>query len=367
MDNKVRYVEMTPEEKRKIDRKKTINYYFKVILGSIIYAFGVSWILLLCGFYSGGATGISQLIVGLFGKYGNNEDVANFLSNNLGTFVMLINVPLLVFSWKGLSKRFALLTLVSIITQTIFLNLISAFTISPFVYLINNSKEMLEAINNGTAGVGGGIFDTIKSGSFRFFKGINEVVPEVAEFGNSMLPGTRLMLAIFGGIVTGYGAALCLKYGGSTGGMDIIANYLQVKRKVSFTKISALVDGVIIALSGIFSVENVLYTLIRLIAYTKTIDLTYNAYKINRIEIITSKEKENEMRDTLLANIHHGMTIYTCIGGFTGLEKTSIVIYASRFEIPKYTEIVRSVDKDAFITVAKVDIKRGNYIQSTIA
>lgn len=359
------YIDLSPEELKKAKRKKVISYYLGSILGSVIYSIGVAWILQLCGFFSGGATGLAQLVAGIFGKYGTNAKLNNFLANNLGTIVMIINIPLLVFSWKGLSKKFALLTTTSIITQTIVLNLLSSFTVTPFVYFLKAGQEVIDAINNGGNVVGPGLFDAFKEHGFQFFKAASEVNPLVAEFTNSMLPGTRFLLAVIGGIVTGYGAAICLKCGGSTGGVDIISNYFQVKKKISFTKISALIDGTIIALSAIISVENVLFTLIRLLAYIKTVDATYNSYKISRIEIIT--DKVEEMRTTLLANIHHGMTIYQCIGGYTNQPRTSIVIYASRFEIPLYTKIIHEVDKNAFITVSKVDMKNGNYIQSTIA
>lgn len=57
-------------------------------------------------------------------------------------------------------------------------------------------------------------------------------------FRANMQPGTRLLLAIIGGLITGYGAALCLKGGGSTGGMDIISNYLVMKKEFHLLNIS---------------------------------------------------------------------------------------------------------------------------------
>ena len=69
-----------------------------------------------------------------------------------------------------------------------------------------------------------------------------------------MSTGTRLLLAVIGGFVCGLGAALCLKAGGSTGGMDIVANFLQVKKQLPFTKIQSTVDTIIILSSIILSV-----------------------------------------------------------------------------------------------------------------
>ena len=146
--------------------------------------------------------------------------------------------------------------------------------------------------------------------------------------------------------------------------MDIIANYLQVKKQVSFTKVQTTVDTVIICSSAIISVENVLFTLIRLIFYMRAIDSIYKIYKTNRIEIITTKGEE--MRVALLKYLGHGVTLYKCIGGYTMEEKDTVVIYASNFETPLYVHAAKEVDPNAFITVAKTKVVRSKYVQKTI-
>ncbi len=366
----IHYEELTIEEKKSVKRTKEIKAYSLVILGTIIYSLGVVWILRLGGFFSGGVTGASQLIVGLVETFCTNESVVEFISNNLGTLVMLINIPLLCFGWRGVSKRFALLTLVSIVVQALVMNILSRYTISPFVLLIKDNSVIGHIPLDAPDLVVGllkneaeGLIDVFTSSRFTLIKNETTIVAQEI-FIQGMSTGTRLLLAVIGGLICGIGAAMCLKSGGSTGGMDIIANYLQVKKQIPFTKYQSMVDATIIILSAIISVENVMFTIVRLIFYMRTIDTVYKIYKTDRIEIITTKGEE--VREALLKYLKHGLTIYPCIGGYTKGTKDSIVVYASNFETPLYIEAVREIDEHAFISVTKTKVLKGNFVQKTI-
>ena len=379
LKNEIHFKELSQAEKDKLQLKKKIKAYIGVILGTIIYSVGVVWILRLGGFFSGGATGASQLIVGLFEKFNPGADVTKFMSNNLGTFILLINIPLFLLGWRGVSKHFVILTAVSIILQTVLMNLLSMYTISPFVLLVQDGaiQGLVNGATENTLEIYGvtkevlnflkvdstDLIDVIRSGNFNIYK--SDLAYEAQNFFSAhMSTGTRLLLAVIGGFVCGLGAAICLKAGGSTGGMDIVANYLQVKKQLPFTKIQSTVDTIIILSSVIISVENVLFTLVRLVVYMTTIDRVYKTYKTNRIEIVTSKPEE--LRVALLTYLGHGLTIYQCVGGFTNNQKATIVVYASSFETPLYVEAVKEVDEKAFISVTKTLEIKGNYVQKTI-
>ena len=379
LKNEIHFKELSQVEQEKVQLKKKIKAYIGVILGTIIYSLGVVWILRLGGFFSGGATGASQLIVSLFEKFNPTGDITKFMSNNLGTFILLINIPLFLLGWRGVSKHFVILTAVSIILQTVIMNLLSMYTISPFVLVIQDgaiqglvngytentletygvTKEILEFLRVDSSD----LIEIIRSGRFNILQ-TDTAYQAQAFFKENMSTGTRLLLAVIGGFVCGLGAAICLKSGGSTGGMDIVANYLQVKKQLPFTKIQSTVDTVIILSSIIISIENVLFTLVRLVVYMTTIDRVYKTYKTNRIEIITSKGEE--VKVALLTYLGHGVTIYQCIGGYTNTQKTTIVVYASSYETPLYVEAVKEIDEKAFISVTKTLMIKGNYVQKSI-
>jgi uncharacterized membrane-anchored protein YitT (DUF2179 family) len=372
LQKEIHFIELSEEEQQKIQRRKTIKSYLLVMLGTLIYSVGVVWILRIGGFFSGGATGASQLIVGLFEKFSKNKDIITTISNNLGTFILLINIPLFVIGWRGLSKKFVLLTAVSIVLQTVIMNLLSKYTISPLCLLINDasvagnvlrSGSYSEVVRNLLNNDAAGLIDIFRKSGFTIIKNADTDLAQEL-FKTYMSTGTRLLLAIIGGIVCGSGAALCLKAGGSTGGMDIIANYLQVRKQVSFTKVQTTVDTVIICSSAIISVENVLFTIIRLLFYMRAIDTIYKIYKTNRIEIITTKGEE--MRVALLKYLGHGVTLYKCVGGYTMEGKDSIVVYAYNFETPLYVHASKEVVPNAFVTVTKTKVVRSKYVQKTI-
>lgn len=347
MPKKDRYVlqSMTVGKNENKFRKSIIL----VTIGTILYSFGVVWILQLCGFFSGGVTGTSQLIVGLIEKFGGSTSIRGYI----GVFVFLINVPLLLIGWKGISKHFAILTIISIVLQSITMTLLSNLTISPFALLLNEDGNF----------VGMGIVDVIQNGNFNIFLN-NETLALEQHFISNIHPGTKLLLAIIGGLLTGYGAALCLKGGGSTGGMDIITNYLVMKKRINFTACQFIVDMTIIVASSLISIENVLYTVVRLIIYMLVIQLIYQTYHTTRIEIIT--ENAEKIKEELLKHFNHSMTIYDAIGGYTSKPKKVIEVYISHFETIEYISLINSIDPKAFIITTKVQAITGNYVQRSV-
>ncbi len=332
----------------KLIRKKKIKSYILIVLGSIIYSIGVVWILQIGQFFSSGVTGTSQIIVRLPTLWGGKS-----LENYLGLLMGLINTPLIIWSWRGVSKRYAVLTVISIAIQTIFTTLLTNFTISPFATLLDGS--------------GLGLVEAIKEGKLNIFNRSEEMLQLVENFKADMATdtGTKVILAIIGGGVTGIGAALCLKAGGSTGGIDVVSSYLQMKKRVSFTKYQSIIDCIIIFISTIFDVERVLYTLIRLYVYLKVIDMIYNSYKITRIEVITSKGEE--LRKALIGKFYHGVTIFDAVGGYTLAGRKVLEMYVSAYEVQDYLHIINVIDPGAFVVSTQVKIMAGRYIQKTIA
>lgn len=329
----------------KLLRKRTIKSYVLVVIGSILYSIAVVWILQIGGFFSSGVTGTAQIIVRFPTLFGGPN-----LEKYLGLLIALINTPLIIWSWKGVSKRYAILTVISIAIQSLVTTLLTNFTISPFAMILSGNGE--------------GLVEAIKNGHMNVFARTQENLQIIADFKNNIDTATKVILAIIGGGFTGFGASLCLKAGGSTGGIDVVSSYLQMKKRVSFTKYQSIIDVVIISTSTIFDVERVLYTLIRLYISLKVIDMIYNSYKITRIEVITSKGEE--LRKELISKFYHGVTIFDAVGGYTLSGRKVLEMYVSAYEVQEYLHIINSVDPCAFVVSTQVKIIAGNYIQKTI-
>lgn len=329
-------------------KKQRTKSMVMVILGSMIYMISVLWVFQLGGFFAGGVTGCSQLIVALLGKIWPELADAG-IDRYFSLIFIAINIPLLVLGYKSMSKFFATLTIVSIIIQTVVSFALSNFTVSPLVFLLEHNEL--------------GILDAFGSNGFSI---IRTATTEAAltTFKTEMAQGTRLVLAMFGGLLSGLGSALCLREGGSAGGTDILANYIMFKYKKSFVKYQFTIDIVIIVLSSLLSVENVLFTVVCLIVKTFTLHLLYQTYNTNRLEIITTKP--DEIRTELLKNFYHGMTIYEVTGGYTMTKRSVIEVFVSSYEVRAYRRIIMQIDPQAFIISSNVKLEKGNYIQKTI-
>ena len=179
---------------KKVLLKKTVRAYILVILGSILYSLGVVWILQLGGFFSSGVTGVSQIIVRFPEIWGGKP-----LNGILGILIGVINVPLVILGWKGVSKRYAALTVTSIVVQTVATTVIENFTVTPFVDLLTGGGEgLIEAFQNGMLNVFNMSADKIER--------INLFKEQIFLPGNT---GIRIVLAVIGGGITGFSAAIC--------------------------------------------------------------------------------------------------------------------------------------------------------------
>lgn len=338
---------------------RTIKPYVMVIFGSLVYCFGISWVLQLIGIVSSGITGTSQLIVGVLGKV---FPEVNTFDRYTGVLILLINIPLVAFGWRGVSKKFAILTTVSIIFQFIFITLLNTFTISPLVYLLGEGP--VSGVAGAELGVaeGQGLIDAVKE--IKIFIDPDHISLYKEAFVKNVSIGEKVLLAFVGGLITGFGLAVALKNGGSTGGMDVISNYLAKAKRINFTKLSSIVDGIIIALSALLSVEGMLLAIIRIVVSIKTIDQLYASYKITRLEIVTTKAEE--ISKELMSKFTHSVTYFDAVGAYTHTNKQVMIVCVSKYEVEEYLNIVKKIDPNAFIVTAKVKVLRSNFVQRSM-
>ncbi|MBQ8292431.1 MAG: YitT family protein [Bacilli bacterium] len=300
--------------------QRTRHSLLLTIVGTLIYSAAVVWLLNLGDFFAGGITGISQLI---------SRFVWGKVTPIVGLFIGLINLPLFLFGTKGVSKKFAILTLISVGLQTV----VVAF------------------------------FQFVADAGFNPLK---DFIGVVTENGVEFDSGARLLVAILGGAVSGYGISLCLKAGGSSGGMDVIANYLLVKKNISFAKYSFIVDLIIIACASIISIETSLFTIVRLICSSIVVANFYTSYRMMKLQIITSTDKMEALRTNILQRFHHGITIYDVVGGYTMEPRKMMEIVLSMYEVDEYINYIEKEDPKAFIEVSELKNLRGNYKKRTV-
>lgn len=299
---------------------KDFSLVVGMIIGTIFYCFAVVFLIDLGSFFTTGITGIAQIITTIIANFTGFEIIG--LKSIL---IAVFNVPLFLVAWKGISKRFAIVSLASVGLQVI---LVALF-------------------------------------EFLFSIGFNPFVAFAKVEGESNV-GRMLCLSIMGGLLTGIGEGVSLRFGGSTGGMDVVSQYVSLAKHKSFTKVTLTLDLTVILCSCIFgSIEVAVYTIIRLIISVLVIDKIYTAYNYSKIVIVT--DERQRMKDALVENLHHGLTIYQAVGGYTNKPKYVIEVICWAFETREYLRLAKKIDPKCFVSTVGVKSVEGNFRVNVIA
>jgi len=307
----------------KVKVKPEIQRLLAVIIFTIIYGVGVAWFLeaSVVPLYTGGVSGIGQLVRDAFLVWFGIDLGTNFL----GIFVIVANIPVLIIGWFGVSHRFTIHTIISVLLQA-------------FIFSWIPILDM----------------------------GLSE-------------PEHALAAAVLGGLLIGIGGGGALRYGTSTGGLDVIAQYFSFKKGKSVGYISMLMNIAIAILGGLivggfvegpngeFIAGGVIasYTIIRIIISTIMTDRMHTSYQFLSVDIIT--QIPQALVDQILFKVYRGVTLMKVEGAYSHHEKTLIYVVISAYELHTLVGLVKQVDPNAFIVTKPVKNVFGNFKKKTIA
>ncbi len=171
-----------------------------------------------------------------------------------------------------------------------------------------------------------------------------------------VLTTESILAAIYGGILSGLGIALTYRAGGSTGGTDLVAKLVQVKKQhMNLSEILLIVDGIIIATSSIIfnSIEVALYSIVSLYVMTKMLDLILVGAEYSKAVFIIT-EKDKEISDYMHSVLSRTTTKINAVGTYTNTEKRILLCVVNKKEIPKLKEGILGIDDKAFTIITTV-------------
>lgn len=262
--------------------KDTVSEYIFVIVGAAIIAVGFNVFLLPNQVASGGVSGISTILNGLFGW-------------NAGLIQYAFNIPLFIAGVVVLGKKFGVKSFIGTITLPAFVILTSGWepwTLNP------------------------------------------------------------LLGAIFGGIVVGSGLGIVFKGKASTGGTDLLAQIITKYTGLTLGTSVLMIDGIIaVSAALVFDLEKGLYAIIGLYVTTKTIDIIQLGFSQSKMAYIITNMEE-EMREAIYREVNRGVTKLPAFGGYTGEEKTFLMVVVYQTEFTKLKQVVKMVDPTAFVVVS---------------
>lgn len=163
------------------------------------------------------------------------------------------------------------------------------------------------------------------------------------------------MCAVIGGGLSGAGIGLAFIKGGNSGGTDIIALIVTKYYNVSPGRVIMLLDIFIIGSSYMISesIEKVVYGYIQTGVMTYALDLVIEGAKQSYQIMVFSKHAQ-EIADKIGSEIGRGITLLNAHGWYTKSEQKVVLVIARKVDREPIMEIVNEIDKNAFISVSKV-------------
>lgn len=281
-----------------------LSNFLMLTVAGIINAFGITVFLMPVDLYDSGISGTSMLLDQLTPEY-----------LTLSLFLIILNIPMFL---VGLKKQGWQFTLYAIYTVSIY---------SVFAWLIT------------------------------------DVLPIDVSIA-SPLAGTDLLLcALFGGVISGIGSGIAIRYGGAMDGIEVMAVIFAKRFGITVGTFVMIYNVILYIICGIVLDSWILplYSIVTYAAALKTIDFIVDGLDRAKCAIIVT-ECPKEVCDALCEAFGSGATYMNAKGGYTHDEKSFIYFVINRYQVVRMKELVHEIDPLAYITISEVaDVYSGNH------
>ncbi len=229
----------------------------------------------------------------------------------------------------------------------IVVNIISGFPTGTAILLINIPLFILGFFAIGRGFVVKSLFATFISSA---------MIDIESHFYSKVTPLTTdpLLCAVAGGVLAAVGMGIVFKFGGSTGGTDIVVRLIRKKRRDLPTgKIFLMLDSAIIAVAAIATrnIGSALYAAIALFITSRVLDaILYGTDEAKFLVIISSVPEE--IAEKLLSEVDVGLTYINGSGAYTKSEKKVILCAVKKYNYPRIKDLVHKIDSNAFMIVS---------------
>ena len=282
---------------------KFANFLMLTVAG-IVNAFGVTVFLMPVKLYDSGISGTSILLDQLTPEY-----------LSLSAFLVILNIPLFLF---GLKKQGWVFTVYAIYSVCIY---------SLFAFLITDVFPIDVSIA-------------------------------------SPLAGTDLLLcALFGGVISGVGSGIAIRYGGAMDGIEVMAVIFAKRLGITVGTFVMIYNVLLYIICGFVLNSWILplYSIVTYAAALKTVDFIVDGLDRAKCAIIIT-EKPDEVCNKLCEVFGSGVTQLEAKGGYSNKEKAMLYFVVNRYQVVRMKELVHEIDHAAYITISEVaDVFSNNH------
>ncbi|MFC4322346.1 YitT family protein [Litchfieldia salsa] len=211
-----------------------------------------------------------------------------------GILLLMLNIPVALIGWQRIGKSFTIYSFLSVAATTLFLSIVPIYKLSDDI----------------------------------------------------------ILNAVFGGVIIGIGVGFTLKWGASTGGLDIVAMILSRKKDKPIGTYFFTMNSFIILTAGfLYGWEKALYTLVFIYVSTRVIDAIHTRHEKLTAMIVTKKAEE--LKKAIHEKLVRGITLIPAKGAFTNEEKNLMIIVVTRYELFDLERVIKSVDPNAFTNIVQ--------------
>lgn len=184
---------------------------------------------------------------------------------------------------------------------------------------------------------------------------IRDIFP-VDVVASSPFAGTDLLLgAVFGGLISGIGSGLTMRFGGAIDGVEVMAVIFAKRIGITVGTFVMIYNIILYIIVGVVMKSWILplYSIITYYVALHAVDFIVEGFdKAKAAMIITTKPKQ--ISQALSEEFGSGITLWDGHGYYSDKEKTVIYFVVNRFQIGKMKTIVQEHDKNAFISITEV-------------
>ena len=272
---------------------RAVNFLLLAVAGAV-NAFGVTMFLYPVRLYDSGVSGLSMLL-----------DQLTPLS--LSVFLILLNFPILIF---GLKKQGAAFTVYSLFAVAVY---------SLCSFLIIN------------------------------------VLPVDVNFMSPLAGSDLLLCSVFGGVVSGIGSGLTIRYGGAIDGLDVLSVIFAKRIGISLGTFVMIFNTLLYIVCGAVMKSWILplYSIVTYFIGSKTVDFIVEGFDRSMCAMVVTT-RADEISAALSEAFKSGGTIVKATGGYSKDEKQIIYFIVNHFQINRLKKIVTDIDSAAFISLQNV-------------
>ena len=163
------------------------------------------------------------------------------------------------------------------------------------------------------------------------------------------------LCAIFGGLISGVGSGLAIRFGGAMDGIEVLAVIFAKKLSITVGTFVMIYNVILYVICGIVFSSWILplYSIVAYVVALKTVDYFIEGFDRSKSAMIITNKQE-EICEKLSAQFENGITFYDAKGYYSNENKSVIYFVLNRFQIGKMREIVHSLDPKAYISITDV-------------